>query len=534
MGTRIRITNNSKQPQDIGGRWVQPGASDVFDADQVAPEWRAGAVVVESDDPRAGELEREGDRLYVRKADGSRNSLVEAGIGPGGVVRNSLGELVWRPGRNQLVKRWPRPWAVPHNRDGAAQWTSATPAGGGAITHDLDVSDPLTGLPMTRVTLPAGAGSEQRIDYIDLPIIGDISPDHVWLLPIRIPYGLSQLVRVRVQISGGTSFSTPDIRIIHLDSAQLQDGMQVQQFLNHEIHVTGTDHTTLGTTHRMAWTNQPGQDQFTPPRSLRLRILGISPGLVAPDDVWVGGLSIADPDWCTSAMMWAADDVPSSFHDLALPVFEERGIPVTLNVTSGYTTLRNGEYMNQEQVTAAAQRGHEIWGHTRRHDRMTEGTAGEKLRALREDVEFWRNRGIETAGKAMAWPFGAFDADAIALAKSLGYKAARATHGVAMCSAAPLCERYALPGLTVENITPNQVRAAINGMVKRGSAITTYMHNALPGGEGITAAAGGAFYIDHLKRYLDEQVLPAREAGRCVTLTMSEYFRACGVDMLSL
>jgi len=84
MGTRIRITNNSKQPQDIGGRWVQPGASDVFDADQVAPEWRAGAVVVESDDPRAGELEREGDRLYVRKADGSRNSLVEAGIGPGG------------------------------------------------------------------------------------------------------------------------------------------------------------------------------------------------------------------------------------------------------------------------------------------------------------------------------------------------------------------------------------------------------------------------------------------------------------------
>lgn len=86
MGTRIRITNNSKQPQDIGGRWVQPGASDVFDADQVAPEWRAGAVVVESDDPRAGELEREGDRLYVRKADGSRNSLVEAGIGPGGVV----------------------------------------------------------------------------------------------------------------------------------------------------------------------------------------------------------------------------------------------------------------------------------------------------------------------------------------------------------------------------------------------------------------------------------------------------------------
>jgi hypothetical protein len=99
MGTRIRITNNSKQPQDIGGRWVQPGASDVFDADQVAPEWRAGAVVVESDDPRAGELEREGDRLYVRKADGSRNSLVEAVTGPGGGNRilGRYDSMVTRP-----------------------------------------------------------------------------------------------------------------------------------------------------------------------------------------------------------------------------------------------------------------------------------------------------------------------------------------------------------------------------------------------------------------------------------------------------
>lgn len=121
MGTRIRITNNSKQPQDIGGRWVQPGASDVFDADQVAPEWRAGAVVVESDDPRAGELEREGDRLYVRKADGSRNSLVEAGIGPGGgddfpglprltaAVRNAVQYIV---SHADLDARPPRLWPV--------------------------------------------------------------------------------------------------------------------------------------------------------------------------------------------------------------------------------------------------------------------------------------------------------------------------------------------------------------------------------------------------------------------------------------
>lgn len=90
MSTRIRITNTSKQPQDIGGRWLQPGGSDVFDLEQVPPEWRAAGVLVDVPDARVGELERVGDALYVRKADGSRNVLVEAATLPGGGIVKTI------------------------------------------------------------------------------------------------------------------------------------------------------------------------------------------------------------------------------------------------------------------------------------------------------------------------------------------------------------------------------------------------------------------------------------------------------------
>ena len=455
-----------------------------------------------------------------------------------GLVRNSLGELVWRPGLNQLVKTWPTPWAVPHDRDGVARY-SATTLSGGAIDGDIDVADPLTGLPMSKVTLPAGSGSEQRIYYDALPRIDDISPNHTWLLPIRIPHGYDGLVRIRVMISSEDAVirgtNPTNARIIHLDSEQLQGGMHVQQFLQSEIQVTGTQHTVLGTSHRMQWADAAGQTSETKPRSVSIRVLGISPGLSEPIDVWVGALHIAPPGWATSAIMWAADDVPSTFHDLILPIFEERKIPVTLNIASGYSSIRQGEYMTQAQCDAAVKRGrHELWGHTRRHDRMTDGTNADKERAVREAGEFWRNRGVQTASQLMAYPFGAYDDSTIALLKLMGYSGARATHGVAMCSAAPLCERYALPALTVENITPNQVRAALNGMIKRGSALTTYMHNALPGGSDVVTATAGTVYADHIRRYLDEQILPARDAGTCEPLTMTEYFKACGTDILDL
>lgn len=49
---RRKITNTTTGPIQIAGRWLQPGASDTFDQEQLPPEW-AGAGVVVNDQPVA-------------------------------------------------------------------------------------------------------------------------------------------------------------------------------------------------------------------------------------------------------------------------------------------------------------------------------------------------------------------------------------------------------------------------------------------------------------------------------------------------
>ena len=52
-----------------------------------------------------------GDTGYVSMGDlvSKSETTVTATAGPDGVVRNSLGELIWRPGMNQLIRVAPTP-----------------------------------------------------------------------------------------------------------------------------------------------------------------------------------------------------------------------------------------------------------------------------------------------------------------------------------------------------------------------------------------------------------------------------------------
>ena len=52
------------------------------------------------------------------KTEGRRRKPVFAETGPGGVVRNSLGEIVWRPGWNQLLNVMPTTVATVADRAG--------------------------------------------------------------------------------------------------------------------------------------------------------------------------------------------------------------------------------------------------------------------------------------------------------------------------------------------------------------------------------------------------------------------------------
>ncbi len=76
LRTRVRITNTSNRPIDVGGRWIQPGAFDAFDLAQVPPEWRGAAVVDSTIDIDAGDIIQDGENIYVQQSDGSRAAIV--------------------------------------------------------------------------------------------------------------------------------------------------------------------------------------------------------------------------------------------------------------------------------------------------------------------------------------------------------------------------------------------------------------------------------------------------------------------------
>ena len=130
----------------------------------------------------------------------------------------------------------------------------------------------------------------------------------------------------------------------------------------------------------------------------------------------------------------------------------------------------------------------------------------------------------------MAWPFGAFDQQSIDIAKSLGYRLIRATHGLAFSPLTPGLNPYYMPAFTTETTNSWWVDAGLNGMIKRGQACFTYMHNCYPGGAGIdTAPAETSFYADHLRRWC-ELVARWQQQKRVVCPTASQFFKLTGFD----
>ena len=81
----------------------------------------------------------------------------------------------------------------------------------------------------------------------------------------------------------------------------------------------------------------------------------------------------------------------------------------------------------------------------------------------------------------MAWPFGAYNADAIAAAKAAGYKISRAIVG-ASNPWLPALNPYTYPAYTPEVQNPWQADAQINGTILRGQSMFTYMHETIAGG----------------------------------------------------
>lgn len=436
------------------------------------------------------------------------------------------------PRYNRLIKTQPTLLAKPYNRDGSSTATNITPSGvGAAIAVDLNRTDVATGLPMAKITVPASNTSYQTIDYFDMEGAIQFEPDDVYLVSVFLPSFVPANLVIQILVSDKSSVSGSDYRTYTWQTSHgvLQRGHNVLHVLQSEVHVNSSTHGTVGTTTNTPWINTGDQVETSATRSIRMRVR-FTTGPAGEENIWFGGIYRAPAGWAKGVVCWSADDVPKSFYDYAIPVIESFGWRSTLNIVSAYAADTGGSYMSTDMVKECMSNGHEIWGHTRLHDNLDTSTLDEKTTSLKAARDFFNAHGIHTAAQFMAYPFGAYDDETLALLPTLGYKLASATTGQFNSVLTPAVNPYYISRNTTERQNSWQVDTMLNGCIKRGQMFASYMHNAVPGGARSNEYPGAvSFYVEHLRRWC-ELVKEQELRGNVEVLTMTEFYLMCGVN----
>jgi hypothetical protein len=140
-------------------------------------------------------------------------------------------------------------------------------------------------------------------------------------------------------------------------------------------------------------------------------------------------------------------------------------------------------------------------------------------------------QGFGDAGRGMAWPFNASNAASEASAKSQGYKWARSATGAYINSWQPTHRPFALPSISFEATNSWHTDSEIRRLRDLGLAGIAYMHSTDAGGDSSnTAPDTSRHYEAHLRRWLD-QIAGYCAEGEMVALTISDYWKAVGVDV---
>lgn len=431
---------------------------------------------------------------------------------------------------NQLISVEPTLICSPYAGDDSQLYTSFNATADVAtIALDDTVIDPATARPMAKVTIPTNSTLKPYIDYLDLPVFQQSAND-VWMLSVYLTDRLQGNLQVQILVTDGAVFSGVEYRQYTFEGGVLQTGYNLLTCLQSEDLVGASEYGRVGTTSRKKWQNNGSQSDTTQSRSIRVRA-GVISANPAPTIVHFGSVHTAPANWAKGAIMWMADDVPNSFYELAIPVIESYGWKCTLANTSTYSSDPGATYMPMESVKSALLRGHQIWGHLRRHEDMLAINTAQKTRALKASADFWKSQGISTAYKYMAWPFGHYDDESISIAKAQGYKLSASVHGD---SINPFCagiNPFYVNRFPVETENSWHVDSMINGTVLRGCGMITYAHNAIAGGAQTNTYPGAtSFYVEHLRRWC-ELVAQLESDGKCVVTTPQNYFEMCGINI---
>ncbi|MFF0573590.1 polysaccharide deacetylase family protein [Streptosporangium saharense] len=164
-------------------------------------------------------------------------------------------------------------------------------------------------------------------------------------------------------------------------------------------------------------------------------------------------------------------------HVAAARLLERRGMRGTFYVNSA-TVGRKGK-LTREQVVALARKGHEVGGHTLTHVRLDELTRDGQRRQICDDRKRLVSWGLRPV--TLAYPFGAVDARAKAVARGCGYNAARTVGGLRQwgCPGCPATEprrpedRYGIrtPGSVREDTTLRQLRQRVLDAERAGGGV---------------------------------------------------------------
>lgn len=430
---------------------------------------------------------------------------------------------------NKLINVYPTLRAAPYaGNDDQSYTTFNATADVATIAIDTTVIDPSTGRAMAKVTIPTGSTLTPSIDYLDLTP-WQMQSNDVWMLSVYLPNRLSGSLNVQMLVTDGSTFAGVEYRLYTFTGDMLQKGFNLLTCMHVEDLVGASEYGRVATTSRKAWQNNGSQSASTLARSIRVRA-GVIGAQGTDTIVYFGGIHTAPAGWAKGAVMWMADDVPNSFYELAIPVIESYGWKCTLANTSTYSSDPGVTYMPMAAVRDCNSRGHEIWGHLRRHEDMDATTTDQKTRSLKSAADFWKSIGINTASQYMAWPFGRINDEAITIAKAQGYKIAASIRGDGMNPLIAGTNPYYINRYSIEVENSWHVDSMINGTALRGVGLITYAHNAIAGGAESDVYPGAvSFYVDHLKRWCD-LAASLEDQSKLVVTTPLEYFRMCGIN----
>lgn len=455
---------------------------------------------------------------------GTDTDLVTAVTSPGGVVRNSLGELVWRPGWNQLVKIPPTRVVATHGWDGEVTYDTASAATDGTAAISDDLYSPVEGTATVKFSGMTGTGANS-VEWLNRVDIAP-APDDVWIVAVHLAKLSGASVKLRLGGSLANFGTAGTYRTYVWNPARLRLGWNFLTCAHTEVNVGATEYGVVGNCTQGTWIEGASFDATAQVKSLKIEIGGSNNAA----NCYVAGVWRAPRGWCRSAIMLGADDVPTSFFERAIPMIEARGLPYHLNVATQFTR-QAGTYMTMDQVRECANRGAEILAHTNRHV----NPSTESIDVVTADIARARTvmlgQGFGDGARGMAWPFNAPTNESAAAAKAQGYKWARSATGAYINSWQPAHRPFMLPSISFESTNSWHTDSEIKRLRDLGLAGIAYMHSTDAGGEASNTSPGAnRHYAAHLRRWLD-QIADYVASGEMVALTISDYWRIVGIDI---